>query len=152
MVRRNLLRVVFAALCLTVMLNAEGGNSPVADAAQAGDKAGVRALLKQAADVNAAQGDGMTALHWAAMKDDAELAQMLLFAGANVRATTRIGAYTPLILAAKNGGAAVMEPLLKAGADVNIQTSNGTTALMLAAASGSTGAVKLLIGRAPDVN
>ena len=38
----------------------------------------------------------MTALHWAAMKNDAELAQMLLYAGANVRATTRIGAYTPL--------------------------------------------------------
>ena len=66
-----------------------------------GNRDAVRALLKQAADVNAAQGDGMTALHWAAMKDDADLAQTLLFAGANVRATTRIGAYTPLILAAK---------------------------------------------------
>ena len=68
-----------------------------------GDKDAVRALLKQAADVNAAQGDGMTALHWAAMKDDAELAQMLLYAGANLKATTRIGGYTPLILAAQDG-------------------------------------------------
>ena len=68
-----------------------------------GDREAVRTLLKQAADVNAAQGDGMTALHWAAMNGDAELAQMLLFAGANVRATTRLGAYTPLILAAKQG-------------------------------------------------
>ena len=57
----------------------------------------VKALLKQAADVNAAQGDGMTALHWAAMNGDAELAQMLIFAGANVRATTRLGTYTPLL-------------------------------------------------------
>ena len=40
----------------------------------------VRALLKKGADVNAAQGDGMTALHWAAMKGDAELAQMLIYA------------------------------------------------------------------------
>ena len=78
----------------------------------------MRALLKQAADVNGAQGDGMTALHWAAMKDDADLAQLLLYAGANVRATTRIGAYTPLVLAAKKGSATVMAPLLKAGADV----------------------------------
>src|SRR5216683_1646897 len=92
------------------------------------------------------------ATHWAAMNGDAELAQTLLYAGASVRATTRIGAYTPLILAAKNGGAAVMEPLLKAGADVNTQTSNGTTALMLAAASGSTGAVTLLMDRGADVN
>ena len=55
----------------------------------AGNRDAVRTLLKQAADVNAAQGDGMTALHWAAMKDDADLVQTLLFAGANVRATTR---------------------------------------------------------------
>src|SRR2546428_6692148 len=123
MVRRNLLRVAFGALCLTVMLNADGGNSPVADAAQAGDKAGVKALLKQAADVNAAQADGMTALHWAAMKNDADLAQTLLYAGANVRATTRIGSYTPLLLAAKNGSAEAMAPLLKSGADVNAATA-----------------------------
>src|SRR5581483_7276162 len=66
------------------------GPTSLPDAAQAGDREAVRALLKQAADVNAAQGDGMTALHWAALKNDAELAQTLLFAGANVRATTRI--------------------------------------------------------------
>ena len=68
-----------------------------------GDKDAVRTLLKQGVDVNAAQGDGMTALHWAARQGDAELAQMLLYAGANVKATTRIGGYTPLILASQNG-------------------------------------------------
>src|SRR5881394_1208941 len=105
-----------AALALSVMLHA-APVATVADAAMAGNRDAVRTLLKQAADVNAAQGDGMTALHWAAMKDDADLVQTLLFAGANVRATTRIGAYTPLVLAAKNGSAEVLEPLLEAGAD-----------------------------------
>jgi ankyrin repeat protein len=91
-----------------------------------GTKDAVRALsLSRAADVNAAQGDGMTALHWAAMKDDAELVQTLLFAGANVRATTRIGSYTPLILAAKSGSSSAIAPLLKSGADANSATSNG---------------------------
>ena len=52
--------------------------SPVADAAARGDREAVKSLLKQAADVNAAQGDGMTALHWAAMNGDVELAQMLI--------------------------------------------------------------------------
>ena len=66
--------------------------------------------------------DGMTALHWAAMKNDADLAQTLLYAGANVRATTRIGGYTPLILAAREGYSVVMEPLLKSGADANAKT------------------------------
>ena len=148
---RRLRLTVLGATVLSALLYAAPA-APVADAAMQGNKDAVRLLLKQAADVNAAQGDGMTALHWAAMNDDAELAQTLLYAGASVRATTRIGAYTPLILAAKNGGAAAMEPLLKAGADVNTQTSNGTTALMLAAASGSTDAVTLLIDRGADVN
>jgi len=152
--RATLIRssIVIGALCLTVMLRADAGNSPVADAAQAGDKAAVRALLKQAADVNAAQGDGMTALHWAALKNDADLAQTLLYASANVKATTRIGAYTPLILAAQQGNAEVMEPLIKAGADVNAKTGNGTTPLMFAAASGNTDAVKVLLDRGADVN
>src|SRR3982751_1101691 len=110
------------AIALTAMLHA-AASAPVADAAMDGNRDAVRALLKQAADVNAAQGDGMTALHWAAMKDDADLVQTLLFAGANVRATTRIGAYTPLILAARSGSGSVIAPLLKSGADANSATS-----------------------------
>ncbi len=141
-----------AALCLSALLTAATGTSPVADAAMQGDRDAVRALLKQAADVNAAQGDGMTALHWAAMKNDRDLAQTLLYAGANVKAATRIGAYTPLVLAAREGYSVVMEPLLKAGADVNAKTSNGTTALMLAAQSGNTDAVKILLDHGADVN
>ena len=149
--RRHVTRVVICALSLTAWLHA-AASAPVADAAMEGRADTVRQLLKQAADVNAAQGDGMTALHWAAMKGDADLTQTLLYAGASVKATTRIGAYTPLLLAAKNGNAAVIPTLLKAGADVNAQTSNGTTPLMFAAASGSVDAVKALIDRGAGVN
>ena len=148
---RTLRFSALGALALTAMLHA-APSAPVADAAMQGNKDAVRSLLKQAADVNAAQGDGMTALHWAAMKDDADLVQTLLFAGANVRASTRIGSYTPLILAAKNGSGSVIAPLLKSGADANSQTANGTTALMLAAASGNTEAVKPLVDGGADVN
>jgi len=138
-----------AALSVSVLVHA--ASAPVADAAQQGDRDAVKTLLKQAADVNAAQGDGMTALHWAAMKNDADLAQTLLYAGANVRAMTRIGNYTPLLLAAKSGNAAVMEPLVANGADVNASTANGTTPLMFAAASGNTDAVKLLLDKGADI-
>ena len=148
---RTLRYSALSALALSAMLHA-APSAPVADAAMQGNRDAVRSLLKQAADVNAAQGDGMTALHWAAMKDDADLVQTLLYAGANVRATTRIGSYTPLILAAKNGSGSVIAPLLKSGADANGATSNGTTALMLAAASGNTDAVKLLIDGGANVN
>jgi len=134
------------------VVSGAAGASAVADAAQAGDRTAVANLLKQAADVNAAQADGMTALHWAALRADAALAQTLLYAGANVKAATRLNAYTPLLLAAKDGRASVVDPLVKAGADVNGRTTNGTTALMFAAASGSVDAVMALVDRGADVN
>src|SRR4029079_18590478 len=138
--RRRLLSGVgvslMVAFCLTAALTA-AAESPVAEAAMNGDKDAVRTLLKQGNDVNAAQGDGMTALHWAARQGDAELAQMLLYAGANVKASTRIGGYTRIALAAQNGSAPVVDLLLKAGADAKAPTSNGTTPLMLAASAGS---------------
>ena len=102
----------------------------------AGNRDAVQALLQGGADVNTALGDGMTALHYAALKNDAELARMLLVAGANVKSTTRLGGYTPLLLAARTGNAAVMDPLIAAGADPNSATVNGTTALMLASRRG----------------
>jgi ankyrin repeat protein len=151
-IRRFAVTIMATALAVPVLLRAAPDGSAVADAAMHGDREGVRALLKQAADVNGAQGDGMTALHWAALKNDPDLAQLLLFAGANVKATTRIGAYTPIILAAREGNATAMEVLVKAGADINSKTANGTTALMLAAQSGSVEAVRILLDAGADVN
>jgi ankyrin repeat protein len=128
------------------------GPSSVVDAAMAGNRDAVKALLQGGADVNTALGDGMTALHYAALKNDADLAKILLVAGASVKSTTRLGGYTPLLLAARTGNAGVMAPLLEAGADVNSATVNGTTALMLAAATGKTDAVRTLLDKGANVN
>ena len=151
MMRQRLFGSLGLALCLTVALNGQAPVS-VADAASKGDRDGVRALLKKGLDVNEAQGDGTTALHWAAMKGDAELAQMLIYAGANVRATTRLGAYTPLYLAAKGGHSGVVAALLAAGADAKVATSNGTTPLMIAAAAGDTKTITSLVENGAEIN
>ena len=124
----------------------------VADAAMRGDAAAVKTLLQQGADVNAAQGDGMTALHWAARRGDLDTAQMLLYAGANVRATTRLGGHTPLLLASQMGHGDVIEVLLKAGADAKSTTGNGTTPLMLAAAAGRADAITALLAAGADIH
>jgi uncharacterized protein len=136
--------------CIGVMRAAD--RAPVADAASRGDIAAVRALLKQAADASAAQGDGMTALHWAAQRNDPALVSLLLTAGANLRATTRLGGYTPLHLASEAGATAAIKALAAAGADVNARTTTGATPLMFAAASGSADAVSLLVELAADAN
>src|ERR1044072_1206470 len=121
------------ALSLSALLTA-ASSSPVADAAMKGDRDALRALLKQGADVSAAQGDGMSALHYAAERGDVEMTEMLVYAGANVSATTRIGQYTPLHLASQTGSANVVDALLKAGANVGARTTTtGVTPLHLAA-------------------
>ena len=122
------------ALLMTAWLGAAPSPSSVADAAMKGDRDAVRALLKQGADVSAAKGDGMTALHFAAERGDAAMTEMLVYAGANVSAVTRIGQYTPLHLASRAGNAAVVQALLKAGANVSARTTtSGVTPLHLAA-------------------
>lgn len=120
-------------------------------AAMQGDANTVALLLKQKADVNAAQGDGMTALHWAAYRGDLGMAKTLLAAGASVKATTRDESLTPLAVACVGGNAAMIDLLLQAGSDAT--WSNGiSTALMKASASGSADAVKLLLEHGADVN
>ena len=149
--RRTASAAVIATL-LAAGLHAAPGGAGVVDAARAGDVAAVRALLKQGGDVNAAQGDGMTALHWAAQQGNAELVSMLLSAGANVRATTRLGDYTPLHLASQAGHATTVAALIAAGAAADVRTTTGASPLMLAAKSGSTDTVTRLIENGSDIN
>ncbi len=140
------------AMLLAAILQAAPGDATVADAARRGDVTAVRALLKQGSDVNEASGDGMTALHWAAEGGDAELVSMLLSAGANPRATTRLGGYLPIHLASLGGHARATAALIAAGADANVATTTGASALMLAARSGSTDTVTRLIENGAEIN
>jgi len=144
--------IVFtSALALSALLHATEG-SRVADAAMNGDRAAVRALLTSGDDVNAAQGDGMTALHWAAQHGDVDLIKMLVAAGANVKATTRLANYTPLLTASEIGSAGAIEALIAAGADPKGTTASGVSPLMFASAAGQADAVKTLVAHGADVN
>src|SRR5579872_1802212 len=151
MMRRTLFTIGGLAVACSAWMYAAAPAS-VAEAAMQGNRDAVRTLLKDGADVNTALGDGMTALHYAASRHDVELAKLLLYAGANLKATTRIGGYTPLLIASREGDAPMIEALVGAGADANSATSNGATALMLASEAGKVDAVKALMAHGANVN
>lgn len=142
------------ALALTLLVWAgTPSETPVADAAMRGDVEAVRALLRSGEDANAAHGDGMSPLHWAAELGRADLAEVLLEAGANTGAVTRLGDYTPLHVAAKASATDVARALVAGGADPMARTSaGGVTPLHYAAAAGSSELVSVLLGAGAEVD
>ena len=135
------------ATVLTLLLAAV----PLVGAVKAGDRAAALRMLEQRADVNAPEPDGTTALHWAIVRHDFDLAERLLRAGANAKAKNVYGA-TPMSEAAVFGEPAFLQKLLDAGADVESPNGDGQTALMLVARTGNVEATRLLLKRGADVN
>src|SRR5687768_11293740 len=140
--------VVLVLVSVTVALRAAG--SDVADAVMRGDVAAVRALIQKKADVNAAQDDGATALHWAVYCDNVEVVDMLLRAGAKP-AANREG-MTPLAMAALYGNPQVVDRLLKSGGDAKALGPNGETMVMFAARNGNPDVIRLLVEAGANVN
>jgi ankyrin repeat protein len=130
---------------------AAGGDTRLPDAAMRADRDAIKSLLQQKIDVNAAQPDGTTALHWATRQNDLATTQLLLRAGAKPDAVTRYG-LTPLYFASVNGNAAMVELLLRAGVEANASNPGGETALMTASRTGNLDTVKLLVDRGAAVN
>src|ERR1017187_10067471 len=113
-------------LCTAVMaaIGLSAGNDPrLIQAVKAQDETAVRALLKQHPDVNAQQGDGATALHWAANLDNLTIADLLIRAGARVDVANDLGS-TPLHLACTNRSAPMVDRLLEAKANPNAKLLN----------------------------
>jgi ankyrin repeat protein len=126
-------------------------DAPLADAAKRADWATVRVLIKQGADINAPQGDGATALHWASYWDNREIADLLIGEGADINATNDLGV-TPLWAASENGSSAMVETLLEAGADPNAALPFGETPLMTAARTGNPDVVDRLLAKGAAVD
>ena len=127
-----------------------GSNTAVAEpsdlleAAKQADVAAVRALLEQGAAVDAIEGDGTTALHWASYHDEIATVQRLLTAGADVNVANDLGV-TPLWTASQNGSEELVRILLTAGANPNLALLSGETPVMVAARSGVREVVGLLV-------
>src|SRR5215475_10696259 len=100
-------RIAVLAGLASSLLAASLERAPILDAAKNGDKDTLRSLIDKKADVNAAEPDGATALHWASYKNDLESVDLLIRAGANVNAANDLGV-TPLWTASQNGSASIV--------------------------------------------
>jgi ankyrin repeat protein len=143
-------KLVLAAACALAVSPALA-QSPLADAIERGRREAAFELIEEGADVNAAQADGTTPLHWAAYQLDADLVERLLKHGARANTANRYGA-SPLAEGVKAANSAIVALLLEAGADADSADQDGETALMLAARTGSTQVAERLIAAGADVN
>ena len=144
---------IAAIVCVSALLfpTFAQAESPLAEAIEKQDQGAFRELLEKQTDVNVAQVDGMTALHWAAHHDDLEAARQLLKAGAQANAKNRYGV-TPLYSACQNGSGKMVELILDAGASANATFSEDETALMIAARTGKPDAVRVLLANGAKVD
>jgi uncharacterized protein len=151
---RSILATVCAAAVLASVTAAQTppvNDRALIDAVKTGNTVTATALLAKRANVNAAEPDGTTPLHWAVRNDDVALVDRLIRAGANVKAANRYG-ITPIVLACENGSAAVLERLLKAGISANATMPLGETALHTCARTGKPDAVKVLLANGASVD
>ena len=149
--RRQYLYRCWIVLVAVAALGATDAGPQFLQAAKDDDTAAVGELLKEGADVNASAGDGATALHWAAYRDNSELARLLIQAGASVNIANDLGV-TPLWVAATTRSTATLETLLEAGANPNIVPPTGETPLMVATRTANVDGVRLLVAHGADVN
>jgi ankyrin repeat protein len=142
---------LFACGLAILLIGAADARPPLVEAARNSDATALRALLQKGADVNAAEADGTTALHWASYRDDVASAGQLIRAGAKVNAANDLGV-TPLWTASLNGSDSMVRTLLDAGANPNAALLAGETPVMVAARAGKPAVIEQLIAKGANVN
>ena len=140
-----------ALLCLVAIADSAAADERMLQAAARGDVAAVRLLLRDNVDVNTADSDGTTALHWAVWAEDVATAEELLRAGAKVSAANAFKV-TPVYVAAEHGHVGLVRRLLDVGADVNTVDGSGDSLLMAAVRAGNADVARLLLDRGAQVN
>jgi ankyrin repeat protein len=137
-------------VALLVSATAGHADALLLDASRNNDAVRSLARIEQGVDVNVADSNGATPLHWAVYHDASDLVARLLEAGADPSAASRYGA-TPISEAAIAGNVEVLEALIEAGADVNAPGADGQTPLMIVARTDNTAAAEVLLGAGADV-
>lgn len=146
-----------AALVLLPLLLAAGpvaadANDDLLTAARKGDVDAISGALEHGAEVDAATGQGVSALMFAAASGRADAVQRLLDAHARINTRAGSNAISALRVAVAAGSADIARRLLAAGADRNDMDANGSRLLFAAAGNGSIELLELFLQPGEDVN
>ena len=139
---------VFCLISISMLTNA---STPLIEATKNQNRTEVEKLLDSGVSADDSQGDGATAMHWAAYRNDAGIADSLLKHGANPNSSDDHGV-TPLSLAVLNANLDLVKLLLSGGANPNLRQRNGQTALMVASRVGKKSIVEALLNAGANVN
>ncbi len=118
---------------------------PLHDAVKDGDLARLQELIAAGEDLTAQDKNVGTALHWAALKDNIDVARLLIEAGTDVNLPNTGSKQTALHIAAFSGSVEVAVLLIEAGADAEARNLYGDTPLHTATAEDQSNVAKLLI-------
>ena len=139
-----------AALFIAISVTANAG--PLHDAVKDGDIAGPRDLIAAGEDLEAQDKFVGTALHWAALIDNGDAAQVLIAAGVDLNTHARGDGTTALHLAAQRGSVEVAAVLIEAGAAMDARDTFGNTPLHYAAGNDQVGVAALMLDAGADIN
>ena len=141
---------ILSGLC-TVSLAATEADLQLVEAAKNQNWETVSTLLDQRVDVNTAQADGATALHWAAFWNNLDAVKLLVNTGANVDVQNDYGA-TPLWCACASRHTGIVEQLLASDANPNLGLRSGESILMRCVHTGDASAVRALARNGANVS
>lgn len=144
-----------AAACVIAVGSAApalaAATSDLGIAASSGDTGKLKSLLGSGTKIDARDGEGYTALMWAALNGQINAVSTLVTLGANLNIQDREG-YSALMWATQNKHVTIVRQLLNAGANVNQRDSHGYTALHWAAQDGQLSIAQMLLQRGADPN
>src|SRR5262249_58185121 len=129
-------RAISAVLfCLAATGTAAAADDESGGLIEAGHRDAALKSIAAGADVNAAQGDGTTPLHWAVYKVDVDLARALLARGAKPDVLNNYGS-SPLAEAVKVANVRLVGKVLDGGGHVGVPEPEGQAAPEPGAAGG----------------
>ena len=151
----NILRFavfVLVSWCVLFAPTSPANAEAIHDAIRADDANEVKRLLSAGVDISVKDNFGQTPLHWATLRDNIEIAALLISNGADVNVKGGLLGLTPLHTATTDDKIGIAAYLISRGADVNAKDKLGQTPLHWAASMGRTDIAVLLISKGADVN